>query len=50
LKALARDAAFDAAERPQMPPNVGFLPLNGGRQGLMGGSSCTGELDTVEYR
>jgi hypothetical protein len=50
MKALARDAAFTAAERPILPVNVGELRLNGGRQGLSSGSSCRRELDTVEYR
>jgi hypothetical protein len=49
MKALARDPAFTAAERLIVPANVGILPPNGGRQRLSGGSSCPGELNTVEH-
>jgi hypothetical protein len=50
MKALARDEAFTAVERPILPVNVKRVRLNGGRQGRSSGSSCGGELDTVEYR
>ena len=48
-KALAFEGVIEAAERPKLPVNVEKLRLDGRRQGLRGGSSCHGELDTVEY-
>jgi hypothetical protein len=49
MKAVARDVAFTAVERPNLRSNVEKLPLNSGRQGSERGSSLARELDTVEH-